>query len=56
MGVCWDKSCKKWIAQIGIKDKIIKIGRYELELCAARAYNNKAKEFFGEFANLNIIN
>ena len=36
-------------------NKKINLGTYKEEVQAAIAYNNKAKEVFGEFARLNQI-
>ena len=54
LGVCLDKGAKKkkWIAQIKKGGVVVKLGRYEFEHEAAIAYDNKAKELHGEFANL----
>lgn len=52
-GVIWEKRYKKWQAQI-YKNKIIYIGLFEEKIEAARAYDKKAKELFGEFAWLNF--
>ncbi len=49
-GVCWHKRRRKWIVQIKTKKKQIEIGFYESEVEAAKAYESKAKELFGEFA------
>lgn len=60
-GVCLDswavkrKLRKKWIARIKVNYKGINLGRYLTEIEAARAYNEAAVKYFGEFANLNII-
>lgn len=54
-GVCWDKNKNKWISSIGYNNKLIHLGRYNNEIDAARAYNGKAKELFGEFAYLNDV-
>lgn len=43
----------KWSAQITFNYKKISLGVYLTEIEAARAYNEKAKELFGEFARLN---
>lgn len=46
---------KKWVAQIQFNNKKKFIGRFETEVDAAIAYNNHAKLFFKEYANLNKI-
>ena len=54
-GVTWDKSKSKWMSQINLNKKHFFLGRFEIEEEAAITYNKKAKEFFGEFANLNPV-
>lgn len=54
-GVNWKPKIKKWIAQICYERNKIHIGCYSVEEDAARAYNKKALELFGEFAKLNFI-
>lgn len=54
-GVSWYKRTGKWLAQIQINNKGISLGYFDSEIDAAKAYNNKAIEFFCEFANLNNI-
>ena len=54
-GVGWYKRHKKWRAKIKLNGKSITIGYYDDEYIAARAYNKKAKELFGEFAYSNIL-
>jgi len=54
-GVCWDKSTKKWMAQITVNYVKKKLGRYKTEEEAAMAYNKAASEYFGEFAVLNKL-
>lgn len=44
-----------WKAVIGINGKVFHIGVFKSENDAALAYNQKAVELHGEFANLNII-
>jgi hypothetical protein len=52
--VCGKKT-KTWSARIKINDTEIHIGCFNTEVDAARAYNKKAKELFGEFAYINTI-
>jgi hypothetical protein len=53
-GVC--KHGNKYHARIGFNKKHIHLGTFTSEDDAALAYNKKAKELFGEYANLNCIN
>lgn len=46
----------KWRARITINGKTMHLGLFASALEAARAYNEKAKELFGDFANLNEVN
>jgi hypothetical protein len=55
-GVFFEISGRKWRAKIKKDYKQINIGSFLTEEEAALAYNEKAKELFGEFAYLNIIN
>lgn len=45
----------RWVAQIHINGKTRHVGVYDTEIEAAKAYNEKAKEVFGEDAYLNPI-
>ncbi len=54
-GASWDKKNNKWVSCIKYKRKIYSLGRFDTEEEAAIAYNKKAIEFFGEFANVNIL-
>jgi len=54
-GVCFHKRDKKWVAHIGVKNKLIYIGLFRNEQDAAKAYNLKASELFGDFARLNTF-
>lgn len=53
-GVSFDNYSKKWVARIKFEGKQLNLGRYDDEEDAARAYDAKAKEVFGEFAYLNF--
>lgn len=55
-GVRLHKTRNKWMSEIYKDKKCYFIGYFENENDAAMAYNNKAKELYGEFAKLNIIN
>ena len=50
-GVSFDRSRNKWMAKI----RTTNLGRFESEREAAKAYNEAAKEYFGEFAKLNVV-
>ena len=49
-GVFWRKDRSKWKVRIGQKY----VGLFSDKIQAARAYDRKAKELFGEFARLNF--
>jgi hypothetical protein len=53
-GVSIKKGTGKWISTIHYKGSQIYIGRFDDEEAAARAYDEKAKELFGEYACLNF--
>lgn len=52
-GVHWHKASKKWCSYIKKEGKGIHLGSFDKELDAAKAYDKKALEIFGEFANTN---
>jgi len=53
-GVCRDEKCGKWRAGIKCQGKHIHLGMFEDEKQAARAYDEAAKKYHGEFAVLNF--
>jgi hypothetical protein len=55
-GICRQKQSKKWYAQIKYNGKQIHLGCFEREIDAAKAYDEKALQLFGEFAYLNFPN
>lgn len=54
-GVSWMPKKGKWRAYITVNGKFHSLGSFLSEEDAAKAYNEAAKEMFGEYANLNII-
>lgn len=53
-GVHFEKATGKWRATIVFKGEHFNLGLYDDEVDAARAYDRKAIELFGEFAYLNF--
>jgi len=54
-GVYLNKNNKKWYAKIVYNNRQIHLGMFDDEIDAARKYNEKALELFGEFSKLNIF-
>lgn len=53
-GVAWHRASGKWMGVIRHNRKNIYLGLHLTEESAARAYDAKAAELFGEFARLNF--
>jgi len=53
-GIDWSKTQKKWRARIRVNGKRIYLGSFDNELEAAKAYDEAAKRYHGEFASLNF--
>lgn len=53
-GVFWSKQSNKWKAQIRYCSKFYYLGSFTDKIEAAKAYDEAAKKYFGEFANLNF--
>ncbi|MGA2324331.1 MAG: AP2 domain-containing protein [Sedimentisphaerales bacterium] len=53
-GVYWDKAKRKWVARTKYQGKSIWLGVFDSEIDAARAFDEAAKKYHGEFARLNF--
>jgi hypothetical protein len=54
-GVMWHKLHKKWFSRIAINGKRYYMGEFKDKIDAARAYNEAALKYHGEFARINNI-
>jgi hypothetical protein len=53
--VSWVAKRNCWLAQIGYNNHCIYLGYFKDEIEAAKAYNAKAIELFGEYVNVNEL-
>jgi hypothetical protein len=53
-GVTFRKNRRRWLAAINSNGKRIFLGSFDSEIDAARAYDNAALKYHGEFARLNF--
>ncbi len=53
-GVSWHKRARKWQTEVMFEKKRIYLGYFKNEIDAAKAYDEAAKKYHGEFACLNF--
>ena len=53
-GVSWEPRTRMWVAQIAVNGRKTQLGRFFSEVNAAKAYDEAARQYFGEFAVLNF--
>lgn len=54
-GVDFHKVTGKWRARISFRGKTLNLGSYSTDIEAAKVYNDKALEIYGEFAVINKL-
>lgn len=53
-GVSWHRKTGKWKSSISLNNKELNLGEFITEIEAAKIYDSKATELFGEYAKLNF--
>lgn len=53
-GVSWNKRIRRWSVELTFNQKKIHIGHYQDIKIAAKKYDEKAKELFGEYSRINF--
>lgn len=53
-GVGWHQQARKWYAGIVVDSQRKHLGLFVEEIDAAKAYDKAAREYFGDFAKLNL--
>jgi hypothetical protein len=53
-GVCWIERKGKWLAQVSKEGRCRRLGYFDDEIAAAEAYDEAARELFGEHARPNF--
>ena len=54
-GAHWDKRHEHWLGRIRVRGKVVYLGVFRTDVEAAKAYNEAASKYFGDFAKLNDI-
>jgi hypothetical protein len=54
-GVSWNANRRKWVAKISADGRLVFLGYFDVEEDAAKAYDEAAKVYHGEFARLNLV-